>query len=145
MMDLEKLQKDIIREEGGLLLEPYQDHLGFWTTGAGHLIRDNEKDELMNPISKERAVELFQGDLSISVKDAESFCKDMNIDDNVKECVTHMAFQLGLPKLNQFKKFKKALEDNNIAEAMAQMKDSKAYRQTTNRWDRLIEKMGQSL
>ena len=50
MMDLEKLQEDIIREEGGLLLEPYQDHLGFWTTGAGHLIRDNEKDELMNPI-----------------------------------------------------------------------------------------------
>ena len=144
-MDLEKLQEDIIREEGGLLLEPYQDHLGFWTTGAGHLIRDNEKDELMNPISKERAVELFQGDLSVSVKDAESFCKDMNIDDNVKECVTHMAFQLGLTKLNQFKKFKKALEDNNIAEAMAQMKDSKAYRQTTNRWDRLIEKMGQSL
>jgi len=144
-MDLEKLQKDIIREEGGLLLEPYQDHLGFWTTGAGHLIRDNEKDELMNPISKERAVELFQGDLSISVKDAESFCKDMNIDDNIKECVTHMAFQLGLPKLNQFKKFKKALEDNDITEAMAQMKDSKAYRQTTNRWDRLIEKMGQSL
>ena len=144
-MDLETLQADIIREEGGLLLEPYQDHLGFWTTGAGHLIRDNEKDELMNPISKERAVELFQGDLSVSVKDAESFCKDMNIDDNVKECVTHMAFQLGLKKLNQFKKFKKALEDNNIAEAMAQMKDSKAYRQTTNRWDRLIEKMGQSL
>ena len=144
-MDLEKLQEDIIREEGGLLLEPYQDHLGFWTTGAGHLIRDNEKDELINPISKERAVELFQGDLSVSVKDAESFCKDMNIDDNIKECVTHMAFQLGLPKLNQFKKFKKALEDNDIAEAMAQMKDSKAYRQTTNRWDRLIEKMGQSL
>ena len=144
-MDLEKLQEDIIREEGGLLLEPYQDHLGFWTTGAGHLIRDNEKDELMNPISKERAVELFQGDLSVSVKDAESFCKDMNIDDNIKECVTHMAFQLGLPKLNQFKKFKKALEDNDVAEAMAQMKDSKAYRQTTNRWDRLIEKMGQSI
>ena len=144
-MDLETLQADIIREEGGLLLEPYQDHLGFWTTGAGHLIRDNEKDELMNPISKERAVELFQGDLNVSVKDAESFCKDMNIDDNIKECVTHMAFQLGLPKLNQFKKFKKALENNDIEEAMAQMKDSKAYRQTTNRWDRLIEKMRQSL
>ena len=145
MMDLEKLQEDIIREEGGLLLEPYQDHLGFWTTGAGHLIRDNEKDELMNPISKERAVELFQGDLSVSVKDAESFCKDMNIDDNIKECVTHMAFQLGLPKLNQFKKFKKALQDNDIETAIAEMKDSRAYNQTTNRWDRLIEKMRKSL
>ena len=144
-MDLEKLQEDIIREEGGLLLEPYQDHLGFWTTGAGHLIRDNEKDELMNPITEQRAKELFIFDLDNSIEDAEKFCEGMNIDENVRECVTHMAFQLGLPKLNQFKKFKKALENNDIAEAMAQMKDSKAYRQTTNRWDRLIEKMGQSL
>tara|TARA_A100000172_G_scaffold71618_2_gene52322 strand:- start:568 stop:1005 length:438 start_codon:yes stop_codon:yes gene_type:complete len=145
MMDLEKLQEDIIREEGGLLLEPYQDHLGFWTTGAGHLIRDNEKDELMNPITEQRAKELFIFDLDNSIEDAEKFCEGMNIDENVRECVTHMAFQLGLPKLNQFKKFKKALENNDIAEAMAQMKDSKAYRQTTNRWDRLIEKMGKSL
>ncbi len=144
-MDLEKLQEDIIREEGGLLLEPYQDHLGFWTTGAGHLIRDNEKDELMNPITEQRAKELFIFDLDNSIEDAEKFCEGMNIDENVRECVTHMAFQLGLPKLNQFKKFKKALENNDIAEAMAQMKDSKAYRQTTNRWDRLIEKMGKSL
>ena len=144
-MDLDTLTSDIMREEGHLVLEPYQDHLGFWTIGCGHLIRDDEKDELMNPITEERAKELFQKDLEVSIKDAESFCKDMNIDDNIKECVTHMAFQLGLPKLNQFKKFKKALEDNDIAEAMAQMEDSKAYRQTTNRWDRLIEKMGQSL
>ena len=41
-MDLVTLQEDIIREEGGLLLEPYQDHLGYWTISAGHLIRDHE-------------------------------------------------------------------------------------------------------
>ena len=49
-MDLETLQTEIIQEEGGMILEPYQDHLGYWTIGAGHLIRDNEKDELMQGI-----------------------------------------------------------------------------------------------
>jgi len=144
-MDLETLQADIMREEGHLVLEPYQDHLGYWTIGCGHLIRDDEKDELMNPITEERAKELFSKDLEVSIKDAETFCEGMDIDDNIKECVTHMSFQLGLPKLNQFKKFKKALQDNDIETAIAEMKDSRAYNQTTNRWDRLIEKMRKSL
>ena len=144
-MDLDTLTSDIMREEGHLVLEPYQDHLGYWTIGCGHLIRDDEKDELMNPITEERAKELFSKDLAVSIKDAETFCEGMDIDDNVKECVTHMSFQLGLPKLNQFKKFKKALQDNDIETAIAEMKDSRAYNQTTNRWDRLIEKMRKSL
>jgi len=144
-MDLDTLTSDIMREEGHLVLEPYQDHLGYWTIGCGHLIRDDEKDELMNPITEERAKELFQKDLQVSIKDAETFCEGMDIDDNVKECVTHMSFQLGLPKLNQFKKFKKALQDNDIETAIAEMKDSRAYNQTTNRWDRLIEKMRKSI
>ena len=144
-MDLDTLTSDIMREEGHLVLEPYQDHLGYWTIGCGHLIRDDEKDELMNPITEERAKELFQKDLEVSINDAERFCEGMDIDDNVKECVTHMSFQLGLPKLNQFKKFKKALQDNDIETAIAEMKDSRAYNQTTNRWDRLIEKMRKSI
>ena len=144
-MDLETLQDDIMREEGHLVLEPYQDHLGYWTIGCGHLIRDDEKEELMKPITEERAKELFIFDLDVAIEDAEKFCEGMDIDDNVRECVIHMSFQLGLPKLNKFVKFKKALQDNDIAEAIEQMKDSRAYKQTTNRWDRLIEKMRKSL
>ena len=69
----------------------------------------------------------------------------MNVDENVKECVTHMVFQLGLPRLNKFKNFKQALLDGDIETAQAEMKDSLWYRQTTNRADRLIEKLGKSL
>ena len=144
-MDLETLKNDIIREEGGLLLDPYQDHLGYWTIGCGHLIRDDERDELMKPITQERAKEIFVLDLGVSIQDAETFYKDMKIDDNVKECVIHMSFQMGLPRLNQFKKFKQALQENNIEEAIEQMKDSRWYNQTTNRANRLIEKMRKSL
>ena len=144
-MDLVTLQEDIIREEGGLLLEPYQDHLGYWTISAGHLIRDHEKEELMKPITHERAVELFQKDLDVAIDDANTFCEGMDIDDNVRECVIHMSFQLGLPKLSQFKKFKQALQNNDIETAILEMKDSRAYNQTTNRWNRLIEKMEKSI
>ena len=144
IMDLHTLQQDIIQEEGGIILKPYQDHLGYWTIGAGHLIRDNEKDELMNPITYQRGLELFLKDFNVAVDDAEQFTEGMNIDDNAHECVIHMVFQLGLPRLNKFVKFKKCLSENNIEGAIEEMRDSLWYNQTTNRANRIIEKMQKS-
>lgn len=146
-MDLETLQADIMREEG-VKYEIYNDHLGYKTFGVGHLCRATDPENEMKvgtKVSKIRVAECFEADLHVAINDAETFCEGMDIDDNVKECVTHMSFQLGLPKLNQFKKFKKALQDNDIETAIIEMKDSRAYNQTTNRWDRLIEKMRKSL
>ena len=145
IMDIETLQADIIKEEGGNVLEPYKDHLGFWTIGVGHLIRDGEKEELMKPITEEKGIELFQVDFMRAKKDAEFFYKDMDIDDNAKECVIHMSFQLGLPRLSKFLKFKECLSNKDYAGAMAEMKDSRWYNQTTNRANRLIAKMQKSI
>ena len=145
MMDLHTLQQEIIQEEGGIILKPYQDHLGYWTIGAGHLIRDNEKQELMQPITYQRGLELFLKDFNVSKKDMETFTEGMSIDDNAKECVLHMVFQLGLPRLNKFIKFKKCLSENDIEGAMVEMKDSLWYRQTTNRANRIIDKMKKSI
>jgi len=144
-MDIETLRDDIIKEEGGIILKPYQDHLGYWTIGAGHLIRDNEKDELMKPITKERAVELFMKDFNVALNDMEIFTEDMSLDDNAKECVAHMVFQLGLPRLQKFVKFKECLKNKDIAGAMVEMKDSRWYNQTTNRANRIIAKMQKSI
>jgi lysozyme len=144
-MDLHTLQQEIIQEEGGIILKPYKDHLGYWTIGAGHLIRDNEKDELMQPITYQRGLELFLKDFNVSKKDMETFTEGMSIDDNAKECVLHMVFQLGLPRLNKFVKFKKCLSQNDIEGAMVEMKDSLWYRQTTNRANRIIDKMKKSV
>ena len=144
-MDLHTLQQQIIKEEGGIILKPYKDHLGYWTIGAGHLIRDNEKTELMQPITYQRGLELFLKDFNVSKKDMETFTDGMDIDDNAKECVLHMVFQLGLPRLNKFIKFKKCLTKNDIEGAMVEMKDSLWYRQTTNRANRIIDKMKKSI
>jgi len=146
-MDIEHLKKDIMFEEG-VKYEVYNDHLGYKTFGVGHLCRatDPENDmEVGTPVSKERVDECFEVDLYVAINDAEKFCDGMEVDDNIKECVTHMVFQLGLPRLNKFRNFKQALVDGDIAKAQAEMKDSLWYRQTTNRAERLIEKMGKSL
>ena len=146
-MDIEHLKKDIMFEEG-VKYEVYNDHLGYKTFGVGHLCRatDPENDmEVGTPVSKERVDECFEVDLYVAINDAEKFCEGMEVDDNIKECVTHMVFQLGLPRLNKFRNFKQALVDGDIAKAQIEMKDSLWYRQTTNRADRLIEKMGKSL
>ena len=146
-MDIEHLKKDIMFEEG-VKYEVYNDHLGYKTFGVGHLCRatDPENDmEVGTPVSKERVDECFEADLYVAINDMEKFCEGMEIDDNIKECVTEMVFQLGLPRLNKFRNFKQALVDGDIAKAQAEMKDSLWYRQTTNRAERLIEKMGKSL
>ena len=134
--------------EEGVKYEVYNDHLGYKTFGVGHLCRatDPENDmEVGTEVSKERVDECFEVDLYVAINDAEKFCEGMEVDDNIKECVTHMVFQLGLPRLNKFRNFKQALVDGDIAKAQDEMKDSLWYRQTTNRAERLIEKMGKSI
>ena len=134
--------------EEGVKYEVYNDHLGYKTFGVGHLCRATDPEnemEVGTPVSKERVDECFEVDLYVAINDAEKFCEGMQVDDNIKECVTHMVFQLGLPRLNKFRNFKQALVDGDIAKAQIEMKDSLWYRQTTNRAERLIEKMGKSI
>lgn len=147
-MNLEELKEDLIREEG-LKYEIYRCSEGFPTAGIGHLITEWDEEYYSLPIgsevSKEQVDKWFEADLYIAMNDMEKFCEGMQVDENVKECVTQMAFQLGLPRLNGFKNFKQALIDGDIAKAQEEMKDSRWYKQTTNRAERLIEKMGKSL
>ena len=147
-MNLEELKEDIAKEEG-LKYEIYRCSEGYPTAGIGHLITEWDEEYYGMPIgtevSKEQVDKWFETDLYVAINDMEKFTADMQVDENVKECITHMVFQLGLPRLNKFKNFKQALIDGDIAKAQAEMKDSLWYRQTTNRAERLIEKMGKSL
>ena len=145
-MNLNKLQEQIMFEEG-VKYEIYNDHLGYKTFGVGHLVRATDPEnemEVGTKVSKMRVAECFEADLYVAINDMEKFTEGMEIDDNIKECVTEMVFQLGLPRLNKFKKFKQALLDGDIETAQAEMKDSLWYKQTTNRADRLIKKLGKS-
>ena len=147
MMNLNKLQEQIMFEEG-IKSEIYRCSEGYPTAGIGHLITEWDEDYFDKPVgtkvSKEQVAKWFEADLGVAIADMNQFTEGMEIDDNIKECVTEMVFQLGLSRLNKFKKFKQALLDGDIETAQAEMKDSLWYRQTTNRADRLIEKLGKS-
>ena len=147
-MNLNKLQEQIMFEEG-VKYEIYRCSEGYPTAGIGHLITEFDEDYFDKPVgtkvSKEQVAKWFEADLGVAIADMNKFTEGMNVDENVRECVTEMVFQLGLPRLNKFKKFKQALLDNDIKSAQAEMKDSLWYRQTTNRAERLIEKLGKSL
>ena len=146
-MNLNKLQEQIMFEEG-VKYEIYRCSEGYPTAGIGHLITEWDEDYFDKPVgtkvSKEQVAKWFEADLGVAIADMNKFTEDMNVDENVRECVTEMVFQLGLPRLNKFKKFKQALLDGDIETAQAEMKDSLWYRQTTNRAERLIEKLGKS-
>ena len=146
-MNLDKLQKEIMFSEG-VKYEIYRCSEGYPTAGIGHLITEWDEEYFDKPVgtkvTEEQVAKWFMADLSVAINDMNQFTEGMNVDENVRECVTEMAFQLGLPRLNKFKKFKQALLDNDIQTAQAEMKDSLWYRQTTNRAERLIEKLGKS-
>ena len=152
-MNLEELKEHIKFEEGVKLNDNgehilYNDSLGYKTLGIGHLVKATDPEnemEIGTVVPQERVDECFEADLYVAINDMEKFTEDMNVDENVKECVTHMVFQLGLPRLNKFRKFKQALLDGDIKSAQTEMKDSLWYRQTTNRAERLIEKLGKSI
>ena len=147
-MNLEEL-KEHIKFEEGIKYEIYRCSEGYPTAGIGHLITEWDEDYFDKPVgtkvSKEQVAKWFEADLGVAIADMNKFTEGMNVDENVRECVTHMVFQLGLPRLNKFRKFKQALLDGDIKSAQTEMKDSLWYRQTTNRAERLIEKLGKSL
>ena len=52
-----------------------------------------------------------------------------------------MMFNMGRPRLSRFHKMKQAVDNRDWQEASAQMKDSRWYKQVTNRAERLCERM----
>lgn len=136
------LQQEIISHEGGVILKPYKDHLGYWTIGVGHLIKDSEKNQFKNGITYETGLKLFLIDYSIAKRDMQIFLKPCgDMPEIVQEICLEMSFQIGITKLLLFKKFRKALADKNWSEAIEQMKDSRWYNQTPNRARSLMDKM----
>lgn len=142
MIDDDRLQQEIIDHEGGIILKPYKDHLGHWTIGAGHLVKDREKHEFRDGITYETGLKLFLVDYTIAKRDMQTFLKPCGDTENiVKEVCIEMAFQLGLTKLMMFKKFQKKIMEKDWNGAIEEMRDSKWYNQTPNRATALMKKM----
>ena len=144
-MDIEILKQELTEDEG-CKYEIYLDHLGYKTFGIGHLCKatDPENDlEVGSEVSRERVDECFLNDIEKVIEDCVILYDDFyTLPDEAQLIVANMMFNLGRPRLTNFVRMRKAVNEGNFAEAKIQMLDSKWAKQVPNRAERLSERMG---
>ena len=135
-MDMEKLRQQLIIDEG-VKYEVYLDHLSLKTCGIGHYIRQDEPEfdlEVGTQITEDRCTELFEEDIKV-------FEDWDDMDEEVKQVMANMMFNLGLPRFSKFRKMINNIVNKNFAKAAEELRDSRYYRQVTNRAERLAKRL----
>ena len=145
----------LIRDEG-MELKVYKDTLGIDTIGAGrnfkdrpltvtqlqHLGLSDMQDIYDNGITLYGARYILRIDVDIAERellDAHPCVKNLNAPRQMV-CV-NMAFNLGMPRLNKFKKMWSAIEDEDYNNASVEMLDSRWAEQVKGRATRLSDIM----
>ena len=96
-MDMVRLRETITRHEGSRL-QMYQDSLGIWTIGVGHNIQEKGISPKVMELMLDEDLEEAISELKRSV----SFFSKMP--QQVQEALVNLSFNLGIPRLMQFKK-----------------------------------------
>ena len=143
-MDIERLKEEI-KEDEGYKNEIYLDHLSLKTLGVGHLIKETDPEydlEVGTHIEDERVNELFEQDINVTIDECRKLYYDFDkLPEEAQHIIANMMFNMGRPRLSRFHKMKRAVENREWKEASNEMKNSKWYRQVTNRADRLCNRM----
>jgi lysozyme len=127
-MNNERLRETIIRHEG-TRLDMYQDTLGIWTVGVGHNIQEKGISQAVMELMLEEDLAEAVSELKRSV----SFFSKMP--EQVQEALVNLAFNMGIPRLMQFKKTLAYLRDGNFEAAADELLDSRYAEQVGRRAD----------
>jgi lysozyme len=134
-----------LKVDEGVKYELYNDHLGYLTGGIGHLIRSEEPESHFPPgtkISEERVNEWFREDLDIAIGECRALYSEWNdFPAEVQEILVNMMFNMGRTRLSKFKKMNAHLSKGEWSLAAVEGRDSRWYRQVTNRAERLMSRL----
>ena len=143
-MDIDKLREELKIDEG-VKYEIYLDHLSLPTCGVGHLIKDTDPESGLpvgTKIEEERVNELFDEDIQDTIQECKYLYNDFDdLPEEAQRIIANMMFNLGRPRLSRFLKMKQHVDNRDFVSASEEMKDSKWYRQVTNRAQRLCDRM----
>jgi len=144
MMNLDQLRMELEYDEG-CKYEIYLDHLGLPTFGIGHLVTEDDPEhgqEVGTTVSEERVIEVFEKDVQVTIDECKKLYDDwFDLPDEAQLIIANMMFNMGRPRLSQFKGMKAGIDARDWNQAADEMVDSKWYRQVTNRADRLVTRM----
>ena len=136
-----------LKIDEGVVNEIYLDHLGYPTFGVGHLILESDEEhgrEVGTPVTEERVRSCFETDLNIAIGECELLYEDGvfgNLPDEVQQILVNMMFNMGRTRLSKFKKMHAAILESDWKEAAKEGRDSRWYRQVTNRAERLMKRL----
>lgn len=124
-----------IKSEEGFSDMPYKDSRGFPTIGYGTLLplTNIECEWLL-----EHRLNALKQELNQAVK---KDYRQLSISQDAWDILDNMAYQMGVPRLMQFKRMWSALNDKNYSLASDEMLDSQWASQTPQRANRLAIKM----
>ena len=136
-----------LKIDEGVVYGIYNDHLGYPTFGVGHLIVEDDEEfgrPVGTAVTEERVRACFACDLDI----AEGECYTLYGEgvfrlwpDEVQQILVNMMFNMGRPRLSKFKNMNKALWAEDWKRAAVEGRDSRWYRQVTQRAERLMERL----
>ena len=143
-MNIAQLREELKVDEG-VKYEIYLDHLGLPTCGIGHLIQSTDPEhglEVGTKVDEERVNELFDEDIQVTIQECKYLYNDFDdLPEEAQRIIANMMFNLGRPRLSRFLKMKQHVDNRDFVSASEEMKNSKWYRQVTNRAQRLVERM----
>ena len=143
-MNIEQL-KETLKIDEGVVYEIYNDHLGYPTFGIGHLVLESDPEygqAVGTSVSEDRVDECFEKDVLTVIKDCQKLHDGWDgYPEEVKQIVANMMFNMGLTRLSKFKRHNAALQSGDWTEAAVEGRDSKWYKQVTNRAERLMERL----
>lgn len=116
----------------GLRLDAYQDSLGYWTVGYGHLIGPHEQ-HLMNGITKEEADALFEEDYMHHKKSAEKFPTFNEHPKEVQDVLVDMTYNMGDGWWKSWDETPKAIQNKEYRVAGEYLSTSLYAKQTKRR------------
>ena len=146
---------NMFKENEGYKTKVYKDTKGKRTAGIGFNLEDvgNRKflkdsgidiNEILagRELTDKEVIKMYNHSLTQAFNDAKKF--DPNFakrPEPVKKALVDMAFNLGLTKLNKFKKMRAALMQNDYKVAADEMVDSNWYKQVKTRGPRTVKLM----
>jgi len=125
-MDMVRLRATITRHEGSRL-QMYQDSLGIWTIGVGHNIQEKGISPKVMELMLDEDLEEAISELKRSV----SFFSKMP--QQVQEALVNLSFNMGIPRLMQFKKTLALLREGDFESAADELLDSRYAEQVGRR------------
>ena len=131
--------KDRIKKNEGYSDRPYQDQLGFYTIGYGHLISENENNYYKKKYKKNHFENVFEIDFKKAHNQYKRNFFKKHHTALEKELLIEMLFQLGEKGVSKFKKMLYFLNKKQKFMASLEMLDSLWYLQTPERVKNLIK------